>query len=190
MSSAELRKAIVGRAKRIVVKVGTNALTDPAGRLDEKFLRDLSGQIAGVLGSGVDVTLVSSGAIGAGMAELDLTRRPKTLPLLQATAAIGQGQLMRSFHDAFAGFGVKVAQILVTREDFHSRTRYLNVRNTIAALADCHALPIVNENDTVSVDEIRFGDNDVIAAMVANMVDADLLVLLTDVDGFVQEGRI
>ena len=190
MPGTGLRQTVVSHARRIVVKVGTNALADAPGRLDEKFLRDLSGQIAGVLRRGVDVTLVSSGAIGAGMAELDLPGRPKTLPLLQATAAVGQGQLMRTFHDAFARFGVKVAQMLVTRDDFQNRTRYLNIRNTIAALVDCRALPIINENDTVSVDEIRFGDNDVIAALVANMTDAELLVLLTDVDGYVRGGKL
>ncbi len=190
MSGSDLRQNVVARARRIVVKVGTHALTGAAGRLDESFVRDLSGQIAGVLRGGVDVTLVSSGAIGAGIAELDLPGRPKTLPLLQATAAVGQGQLMRTFHDAFGHHGVKVAQILVTREDFHSRARYLNIRNTIAALAECAALPIINENDTVSVEEIRFGDNDVIAALVANMIDAELLVLLTDVEGFVRDGRV
>jgi len=190
MAGANLRQDVVSRARRIVVKLGTNALTDAAGRLDGPFVADLSGQIARTLRGGVDVTLVSSGAIGAGMAELDLPDRPRTLPVLQATAAVGQGQLMRTFHDAFSRFDVKVAQILVTREDFHSRARYLNIRNTIAALVDCRALPIINENDTVSVDEIRFGDNDLIAALVANMVDADLLVLLTDVDGFLRGGRV
>jgi len=190
VSQTVTRDNLVARARRIVVKVGTNALTGAGGRLDVGFARTLSGQIAGALGAGVDVTLVSSGAIGAGIAELDLSGRPRNLPLPQATAAVGQGQLMRTFHDAFAGFGVKVAQILLTREDFHERARYLNIRNTIAALADCRALPIINENDTVSVDEIRFGDNDLIAALVANMIDADLLVLLTDVDGFLRGGKV
>ena len=184
------RDSLAAPARRIVVKVGTHALTGPAGRLDTAFVERLSAQIAGVLRAGVDVTLVSSGAIGAGMAELDLPHRPKSLPVLQATAAVGQGQLMRTFHDAFGRFGVKVAQILLTRDDFQHRSRYLNIRNTIAALTDCYALPIINENDTVSVDEIRFGDNDHIAALVANMVDADLLMLLTDVDGFFRGGKV
>ncbi len=190
MPSADIRQNVLGQAKRIVLKVGTHALTNANGRLDTKCIGDLSGQIAAVMSRGVNVALVSSGAIGAGLAELGLPARPKTLPLLQATAAVGQGQLIRSFHDAFARFGVRVAQILVTRDDFQNRTRYLNIRNTVAALADCRALPIINENDTVSVDEIRFGDNDVIAALVANMIDADALVLLTDVDGFVRAGKV
>ncbi|MHC4717614.1 MAG: glutamate 5-kinase [Planctomycetota bacterium] len=190
MSETATRQSLIERARRVVVKVGTNALTDPAGRLDTAFAARLSAQIAEALRSGVDVTLVSSGAIGAGMAELDLPGRPRNLPRSPATAAVGQGELMRTFHDAFGAFGVKVAQILLTRDDFQDRARYLNIRNTIAALADCRALPIINENDTVSVDEIRFGDNDLIAALVANMVDADLLVLLTDVDGFLRDGEV
>ena len=190
MSAAESRQDVFGKIRRMVVKVGTRALTGARGRLDEAFVLSLSRQIAEVFRSGTEVVLVSSGAIGAGMAELDLRSRPRTLPMLQAAAAVGQGQLMRTFHDAFARVGVKVAQVLLTRDDFHDRTRYLNIRNTLAALADCSALPIVNENDTVSVDEIRFGDNDLIAALLANMVDADLLVLLTDVEGFVREGRV
>jgi len=185
-----LRQTVLRKAGRIVVKVGTHALSAADGRLDEAFVAALSAQIAGVLRGGTAVTLVSSGAIGAGIAELDLPGRPKALPMLQATAAVGQGQLMRTFHDAFGRLGVKVAQILVTRDDFHNRTRYLNIRNTIAALAQSTVLPIINENDTVSVDEIRFGDNDLIAALVANLIDADVLVLLTDVGGFLRAGRV
>ena len=187
MPVRQLRRDIVAKVRRVVVKVGTNALTGPAGRLDAGVVGELSRQIAGMLRAGLDVTLVSSGAIGAGMAELDLPARPATLPMLQATAAVGQGQLMRTFHDAFGRYGVKVAQILITRDDFQDRTRYLNIRNTIAALADCHALPIINENDTVSVDEIRYGDNDIIAALVTNNLRSDLLVLLTVVEGLCRD---
>ena len=190
MSDDASQREFVLKARRLVVKVGTNALTGPHGRLDEAFAADLSRQIAALLAAGRGVTLVASGAIGAGIAELDLPDRPKTLPMLQATAAVGQGQLMRTFHDALGALGVKVAQILITRDDFHDRTRYLNIRNTIAALAACGALPIINENDTVSVDEIRFGDNDLIAALVANLIDGDLLLLLTDVDGFLRRGKV
>ena len=183
------REAVAG-ARRIVVKVGTAALTVPQGRLDEAFVESLSGQIAGTLRGGLDVALVSSGAIGAGMAELDLPARPKTLPMLQATAAVGQGQLMRTFHDAFARCGVRVAQVLVTRDDFEDRTRYLNIRNTLGALGKYGALAIINENDTVAVDEIRFGENDVLAAIVANLLGADLLVLLSVVDGVMKDGEV
>jgi len=189
MPDEDTGRAAVTRVRRVVVKVGTKALTGADGRLDSDFVRALSAQIAGLLESGLEVALVSSGAIGAGMGELELSSRPRTLPRLQAAAAVGQGQLMRTFHDAFARFRVRVAQILVTRDDFHDRTRYLNIRNTIRALTAWRALPVINENDTVSVDEIRFGDNDVIAALVANLIDADLLVMLTDVAGFLRRGR-
>ncbi|NLF31389.1 MAG: glutamate 5-kinase [Planctomycetes bacterium] len=174
----------------MVVKVGTSALTDDRGQLDVNVVANLAGQLAAVMRNGIGVTLVSSGAVGAGMGELGLSRRPRTLPLLQATAAVGQGQLMRRFHDAFTPFGVKVAQILVTRGDFESRSRYLNIRNTIAALQDLGAVPIINENDSVAVDELRFGDNDVIAAHVTNMVRAEVLVLLTVVDGVLADGQV
>jgi glutamate 5-kinase len=188
MPSAQVRQQIVARARRIVVKVGTNAITDAGGRLDHQVVADLAAQIASVMRSGASVTLVASGAIGAGLAELDLPGRPKRLPLLQATAAVGQGQLMRTFHDAFAAHRIKVAQVLVTRDAFEDRTRYLNVRNTLKALADLGAMAIINENDAVAVDEIRFGDNDIIAALVANMLGADLLVLLSGVDGVLKDG--
>ena len=126
-ADSDAGRRAVSAARRVVVKVGTQALTGRAGRLDSGFAAELSAQLAGALRAGLDVVLVSSGAIGAGIAELDMPGRPKTLPLLQATAAVGQGQLMRTFHDAFAAFGVKVAQILVTRDDFQDRTRYLNL---------------------------------------------------------------
>lgn len=183
MPSRPWRQDVVRRSTSIVVKIGTSALTDAAGRLDVPFLRDLAGQVARVVNGGVAVTLVASGAVGAGMAELDLPKRPATLPLLQATAAVGQGQLMRHFSDAFAAHGMKVAQILVTRGDFESRTRYLNIRNTVAALQEFKVVPILNENDSVAVDELRFGDNDIIAAHMTNLLAAGLLVLLTSVDG-------
>ncbi len=179
-------------ARRIVVKVGTAALTDEAGRLDEQFISDLCRQISGIAEAGVEVALVSSGAIGAGMAELGLTAKPGTLPMLQAAAAVGQGQLMRTFHDAFGTLGLKVAQMLVTRGDFEDRTRYLNIRNTIAALHEMNVIPVVNENDTVAVDELegRFGDNDIVAAMVTNMLRADALIMLTVVDGVMADGKV
>ena len=190
MDPADVRQRIASRAERIVVKVGTSAITDAAGRPDRKVIAALARQIAAAMQAGRSVTLVASGAIGAGMAELDLPERPKTLPLLQATAAVGQGQLMRIFYDAFAELGLKVAQVLVTRGDFEDRTRYLNIRNTLWALQDCRAVAVINENDAVAVDEIRYGDNDIIAAHVTNMLSAELLVLLTVVDGLLREGQI
>ena len=190
MPSTQIRQEIIARARRIVVKLGTSAICDEAGRPDPRVISGLAGQIAAAMTDGATVVLVASGAIGAGMGELGLTARPKTMPMLQACAAIGQGQLMRAFHDAFARRHVRVAQVLLTRDDFEDRTRYLNIRNTLASLAECGALPIINENDTVAVDEIRFGDNDVIAAHVTNMLAADLLVLLTSADGVLTGGKV
>ncbi|MDY7009560.1 MAG: glutamate 5-kinase [Planctomycetota bacterium] len=192
MPDTQLRQTVLKEARRIVVKVGTAALTDRVGRLDEQFISGLCRQVSGVVAGGVEVTLVSSGAIGAGMAELDLSEKPGTLPMLQAAAAVGQGQLMRTFHDAFASSGLKVAQILITRGDFEDRARYLNIRNTIAALHEMSVVPVVNENDTVAVDELegRFGDNDIVAALLTNMLRADVLILLTVVDGVLSEGKV
>ncbi|MBN1942291.1 MAG: glutamate 5-kinase [Phycisphaerae bacterium] len=183
MPGTTVRQTVLTRAKRIVVKIGTSAITDEAGRLDPRAVKRLAGQIADVTASGVSVTLVASGAIGAGMGELDLPERPRTLPMLQAVAAVGQGQLMRAFHDALVKRNLRVAQVLLTRGDFEDRTRYLNIRNTLRALHEMGALPILNENDAVAVDELRFGDNDIIAAHVTNMQAADVLVLLSTIDG-------
>ena len=190
MPGTQARRRIVEQARRIVVKVGTNAICDETGRVNVKAVRDLGGQVAGVMKQGVSVVLITSGAIGAGISELNLPSRPKTMPNLQAAAAVGQGQLMRIFHDTFARRGVKVAQVLLTRDGFSDRTRYLNVRNTLRALEEMNVLPIINENDAVSVDEIRFGDNDLLAALVTNLVGADLLVLLTVVDGVIRDGAV
>lgn len=190
MPGTQARRRIVEQARRIVVKVGTNVVCDESGCVNVRVLRDLGKQIAGVMEQGVSVVLVASGAIGAGIGELNLPARPKTMPALQAAAAVGQGQLMRIFHDAFARYGVKVAQVLLTRDGFADRMRYLNIRNTLRALEEMNVLPIINENDAVSVDEIRFGDNDLLAAMVTNLLSADLLVLLTVVDGVIRGGEV
>jgi len=190
MPDRTVREKVLARAKRIVVKVGTNAICDDAGRLDRAQVRSLARQIAELMAAGRAVTLVASGAIGAGMGELDMTARPRTMPELQAVAAVGQGELMRAFHDAFARRGVRVAQVLLTREDFEHRARYLNIRNTLHALGGLGALAIINENDAVAVDEIRFGDNDIIAAHVANLVAADACVFLTTVDGVLDGGKV
>jgi len=190
MPGTFIRKNLIIKARKVVIKVGTNAITDQYGHLDEHVVSDLAGQIAAAIRSGKAVTLVASGAIGAGLSELGLSARPKTLPMLQATAAVGQGQLMRAFYDVFARHGIKIAQVLVTRDAFEDRSRYLNIRNTLTALARLKVLPIINENDAVAVDEIRFGDNDIIAAHVANLLGADLLVLLTSVEGVLKDGKV
>lgn len=190
MPSTAIRQQIVAKAARIVVKVGTNALTDDKGRLDRAIVASLVEQIAALMKGGLEVTLVASGAIGAGIAELNLPGRPAELDMLQAAAAVGQGRLMRIFQDAFAPHGIHVAQVLLTRDDFEHRGRYLSIRNTLTALARCRALPVLNENDAVGGRLACFGDNDMIAALVANMLRADLLVLLSVVDGVLKDGQV
>ena len=190
MPGTSVRQNVLANARRIVVKVGTNALCQSTGRPDEDTIATLAEQIADAMSAGVSVTLVASGAIGAGIGELGLGIRPKTTPHLQAAAAIGQGQLMRTFHDIFARYGVRVAQVLVTRSGFEDHQQYLNTRNTLAALDEYRALAIINENDTVAIEELRYGENDVLAAIVANMLGAELLVLLTVVDGVLSGGGI
>src|SRR5690606_8252533 len=151
-------------ARRVVVKVGTSTLTD-GGRLNPQGMGAIVAQIAALVRRGVDVVLVTSGAIGAGTARLGLPERPRTLSGLQAAAAVGQGLLMRQYEELFDAHGLVVAQILLTREDLRDRQRYLNSRNTLLRLFEYGAVPIVNENDTVAVDEIRFGDNDTLSAL-------------------------
>ena len=178
-----VRTETARRADAVVVKVGTNVLTDRAGALDQGRVRELAAQLSRARAGGRKVGLVSSGAIGAGVGRLGLARRPVDLPHLQACAAVGQCALMQAYQDALTPFGVHAAQILLTAGDFDNRVRYLNARHTILTLFEYGCLPIINENDTVSVAEIRFGDNDHLAAMVANLLQAPLLVLLTNVDG-------
>jgi glutamate 5-kinase len=190
MPGTAVRQNVLANARRIVVKVGTNAICQSTGRPDEEAIAALAEQIAAATADGISVTLVASGAIGAGIGELDLDDRPKTTPHLQAAAAVGQGQLMRTFHDIFARYGVRVAQVLVTRNGFEDHQQYLNIRNTLAALEEYGALAIINENDTVAIEELRYGENDVLAAIVANMLDAELLVLLTVVDGVLRDGEV
>jgi len=179
----ERRRAILAKPGTVVVKVGTNVLADAAGRLDAHRIRSLAGQIGRWRAAGWRVVLVSSGAIGAGIGKLKLGARPTDLPHLQACAAVGQSALMQEYIAAFDEHGIQPAQILLVASDFDDRTRYLNARHTIATLFEYGCVPIINENDTVSVAEIKFGDNDHLAALVANLLQAPLLVLLTNVDG-------
>ncbi len=174
----------MARAGRLVVKVGTKLLCGARGKLNLKRLEEFVGELARIWSEGRELVLVSSGAIGAGVARLGFTRVPQSLPEKQAAAAVGQGILMHLYETYFGKHGIIVAQILLTREDFKDRTRYLNARHTFQTLFRYRVVPIVNENDTVAVEEIRFGDNDTLAALVASLVDADLLVLLTDLEGF------
>lgn len=167
----------------MVVKVGSSTLTDHVGRLDLNYIRDLADQLTEQTKSGLEVIFVTSGAIRAGTEKLAMNGRPKTLPEKQAAAAVGQGLLLQVYTDFFAHVGVTAAQVLLTRDDFRDRTRYLNARNTLNALLKLRCVPVINENDTVAVDEIRFGDNDTLAAMVAAATEADLLIILSDVAG-------
>ena len=175
-------RAAFAAARRIVIKVGTSTLTHRDGRLNEQYVGELARQIRQVKPDH-DVVLVTSGAIRAGMERLGLKRRPKSIASLQANAAVGQGLLMQVYHQAFYWHGMTVAQVLLTREGLAQRSGYLNACRAFAALFEYGVVPIVNENDTVAVEDIRFGDNDMLAALVACAVSADLLLILSDVDG-------
>lgn len=169
--------------KVVVIKIGTRVITHPDGTLDSGQIEGLVSQISSLKEKGMDVIIVTSGAIGAGMAELGLEKRPQDITELQMCAAIGQGRLIEIYSQAFKKKGHIVAQILLTAEDLRSRTRFLNARNTMLRLLEKGVIPIVNENDTVTVEEIKFGDNDKLSALVTNLTQADLLVILSDVDG-------
>ncbi|MBI3864450.1 MAG: glutamate 5-kinase [Planctomycetia bacterium] len=178
-----VRREIIATAKTLVVKIGTNVLSKDDDTLDDSRFESLAAQIHQVRASGKRVVLVSSGAIGAGIGLLGLDKRPDDLPHLQASAAVGQAHLIHRYDDAFKTYGYHAAQLLLTANDFRRRARYLNVRNTLRTLFEYNAIPIINENDTVSVDEIRFGDNDRLAALVTNLLESPLLVILSVVDG-------
>jgi len=176
------RRAL-SRVRRVVVKVGSGLITEAGQGPDGKRIAALAADLAAAVGERREVALVSSGAIVTGMARLGLPARPRSIPEKQAAAAVGQSALMWHYEQAFKKHGLKVGQVLLTGQDVGDRGRYLNARNTLLALLDFGVLPIVNENDTVAVDEIKVGDNDNLAALVAHLIDADLLILLTDVDG-------
>ncbi len=172
----------VSAARRVVVKVGSSSLTTAAGGLDPQRVDALVDALAGVAAGGREVVLVSSGAIAAGLAPLTLRRRPRDLATQQAAASVGQGLLIGRYAAGFARHGLTVGQVLLTADDVTRRAHYRNAYRTLRKLLDFGAVPIVNENDTVATDEIRFGDNDRLAALVAGLVEADLLVLLSDVE--------
>ncbi len=190
MPSMRLRQEVLKAARRIVVKFGTALLTKDGGILDTARISALVRQVAQLRKRGCEVTIVSSGAIGAGMGLVGLKSRPRDVAKLQALAATGQAALMHVYERAFARHGLHAAQILLTRSDVDNRIRYLNIRNTLANLYDLDAIPIINENDPVAVEEIRFGENDVLSALVANLVEADALVILTVVDGLLAGGQV
>jgi glutamate 5-kinase len=170
-------------ARRIVVKVGSGLITEPGRGPPAPLISPLASELAPIVADRREVALVSSGAVATGTARLGLGGRPRTIPEKQAAAAVGQSALMWQYEQAFAPYGIQVGQVLLTGEDIADRSRYLNARNTLLALLAFGVLPIINENDTVAVDEIKVGDNDNLAALVAHLIDADVLILLTDVDG-------
>src|SRR3989304_2842163 len=172
------------KIRRIIVKLGSGTLTDASLGLREPPIRSLAGQVAKMRKDrGSDVVVVPSGAIAAGRKKLGMTDRPRTIALKQAAAAVGQTTLMRAYERAFEKRGLKVGQLLLTHEDFENRERYLNAKNTLETLLSRGIVPIINENDTVATEEIRLGDNDHLAALVTQLMGADLLLLLTDSDG-------
>lgn len=177
-----LRKTFLKGVRRVVVKVGSGVLTGKDG-LNRRVIRDLTNDLCTLRKKNIEVILVSSGAIASGLKKIGLAKRPDTISGKQAVAAVGQPSLMMAWEKAFESHREKVAQILITRDDFNHRERYLNARNTIFTLLAWKIVPIINENDTVVVDEIKFGDNDNLSAMVTSLMDAQLLVCLTDLDG-------
>ncbi len=171
--------------KTIVVKIGTSSLTNEDGSFNRRLTEDTARQVAELRNTGKTVIIVSSGAIGIGVEELKMPSRPREIPLRQAAAAVGQNILMQEWMAAFKKYDIKVAQILLTYEAFSNRMTYLNLRNSISALLEAGVVPIINENDPICVHEIEatFGDNDKLSAMVASKVEAELLILLSDIDG-------
>ncbi|HEU4540063.1 MAG TPA: glutamate 5-kinase [Jiangellaceae bacterium] len=181
--AASKDRSAFASGRRVVVKVGSSSLTTAAGGLDGSRLTTLADELAKARLRGQEVILVSSGAIAAGLAPLNLPRRPRQLALQQAAAAVGQGLLVARYTEAFARHGLDVGQVLLTVDDMTRRTHYRNAYSTLHKLLDLGVVPVVNENDTVATHEIRFGDNDRLAALVAQLVHADALILLSDVDG-------
>lgn len=182
-----MRDHLLKQATRVVVKIGSSLVASRETGLRPDRIERLADDLAALKDGGREVLLVSSGAIVSGIQKLGLKAYPKSLPVKQAAAAVGQSRLMWAYEKAFERLGQRVAQILLTHQDLADRRRFLNARHTLTTLIDFGVIPIINENDTVAVDEIRFGDNDTLAAQVAHLVDADLLVILSDVDGLFTE---
>ena len=178
----EQRKALIKGIKKIVIKIGSAVLTDN-GVLHRPAIARLADDIAFLRKKGYQTAIVSSGAIASGVGKMGLSRKPVTIPQKQAAAAVGQGSLMYAYEEAFNTHQLLVAQILLTREDLTNRQRYLNARNTLITLLEWGIIPIINENDTVAVDEIKFGDNDNLSALIAHLIESDLLIVLTDTEG-------
>jgi glutamate 5-kinase len=182
MTQLDYKKRILSRARRVVIKIGSQILSSSVG-IEEGRLKELVRELAMLHDQKKEITVVSSGAVAAGMTRLSVKERPKTIPQKQALAAVGQIKLMALYERHFAAFEKSVAQVLLTHEDLANRQRYLNARHTFQTLLESRIIPIVNENDTVAVEEMKFGDNDHLSALVATLLAADLLVILSDVEG-------
>ena len=183
MSNKDIRRKILGKSRRIVVKVGSSILASVEKGLLYDVFSHLTKEISDLKRQGYEIVLVSSGAIAAGMEKLGYKTRPQAITQKQATAAVGQTRLMKIYEDYFSRYQQMVAQILLTHDDLSHRRRFLNARNTLLTLLELGIIPIINENDTVVVDEIKFGDNDNLSALITNLIGADLLIILTDLDG-------
>jgi len=181
-----MRRKLLNNVTRIVVKLGTGVLTDSRKQPDLAQMEQLAGQIAGQRKAGREIVLVTSGAVGAGMGALGFEKRPGELAELQACAAVGQSRLMATYEKLFAKHELHVAQVLLTHDDLEHHERHLNARNTLVTLLQHGVIPIINENDAVSSTELKFGDNDKLSALVASLLPADLLVILTTVDGVIE----
>jgi len=184
-----MRNELLQNVSRIVVKLGTGVLTDSANHPDEAQMRQLVAQVAAQVRAGREVVLVTSGAVGAGMGELGYDRRPAEVSAQQACAAVGQSRLMTTYERLFAKHHLVAAQVLLTHADLAHKERHLNARNTLITLLGHGVVPVINENDAVSFTEIKFGDNDMLSALVASLLPADLLVILTTVDGVIENFR-
>ena len=178
-----MSRELIRKAGSVVIKIGTKVLTENDNTLDVAVIESIVRQVTELAGSGKNVIIVSSGAIALGLNRMGLTNRPVEINFLQAAASLGQSGLMHAYEAAFRGSKYEPAQILLAYEDIRNRQKYLNIRNTIFALWSFNAIPIVNENDSVTYSEIRFGDNDLLAAHISIMMDVDLLIILTDIDG-------
>ena len=181
--SLVVREELLREVKRVVVKIGSNVLTAGSDDLHKEVFRNVAKNISSLKKDGYEVIIVSSGAVAAGRKSLTCIEQPVSIPQKQASAAIGQVRLMRLYEDCFNTHGDNTAQVLLTHDALSDRKKFLNARNTLFTLLHCGIIPIINENDSVVVDEIKFGDNDILSALVTNLVDADLLLILTDRDG-------
>lgn len=176
-------KNIVLKRNTVVIKIGTNLLADKTRGIDTERIESIAKSVSSLKAAGKNVAIVSSGAIGAGVAAIGLKERPRTIPAKQATAAIGQPLLMEAYEKAFRKHEQPIAQLLLTKDDFAERARFVNARNTFASLFENGVVPVINENDTVAVEEIKLGDNDNLSAMVATLIEAGILIILSDVNG-------